>query len=164
MVVAFEYASRAIGANGTLPWEGQLPADLQHFAEVTRGGTVIMGRKTFESLPEKYRPLPGRQNIVLSMSEKALKGAIVVPDLAQAYRQATSEPFIIGGGQIYELALPTATRVIATEVIGRVMDGDTFFPDLPRNKWVISSREDHAPDEHNRYPYSFVTYERIAKD
>ncbi len=163
MVVAYEYASRAIGVDGRLPWEGQLPADLKHFAEVTKGGTVIMGRKTFESLPDKYRPLPGRQNIVLSMSEKAVGDVLVAPNLATAYEMAEHEPFIIGGGQIYELALPTVSRVIATEVIGRVMNGDAFFPELPANKWVVTNREDHAPDGQNRYPYSFVTYERIAK-
>ncbi|MGH7217973.1 MAG: dihydrofolate reductase [Candidatus Microsaccharimonas sp.] len=160
MVVAFEYASRAIGVNGALPWEGQLPADLQHFVEVTRGGTVIMGRKTFESLPEKYRPLPGRQNIVLSMSGKAIEGALVVPNLNEAYEQAKNEPFIIGGGQIYELALPTVHRVLATEVIARVANGDAFFPELPKEDWEITNREDHAANEANRFPYGFVTYER----
>jgi dihydrofolate reductase len=164
MVVAYEYSSRAIGIDGHLPWEGQLPADLKHFAEVTRGGTVIMGRKTFESLPQKYRPLPGRQNIVLSMAEQAVGGVLTVPNLAMAYQQAEHEPFIIGGGQIYALALPTVTRVMATEVIGRAMNADAFFPELPPNKWAITSREDHGLDEFNRYPYSFVTYERIAKE
>ena len=161
MVVAYEYMSRAIGVDGHMPWEGRLPADLRHFAEVTRGGSVIMGRKTFESLPDKYRPLPGRQNIVLSLSGQALKGALVVPNLEAAYEVATAEPFIIGGGQIYELALPTVDHVYATEVITRVTNADTFFPKLPEDEWRITEREYNLDDAYYAYPYTFITYERI---
>lgn len=126
--MAYGMQDRAIGAGGKLPWEGLLPADMQHFGAVTRNKSVIMGRKTFESLPEQFRPLPNRQNIVLSMSDMAIRNVHVVHSLEEAYETARYEPMVIGGGEIYKQALPTVDKVIATEIIVKTPGADTFFP------------------------------------
>ena len=120
--------NRVIGAEGKLPWAGQVPADMLHFKALTEGATVIMGRKTFESLPERFRPLPNRQNIVISLSQKAIEGVQIASSIGDAYSQADYEPFVIGGEQIYNLALPTVDRVFATEIFARAVKGDAFFP------------------------------------
>lgn len=162
IVVAYGMNDRAIGAEGKLPWENELPADLRHFSQVTKNTSVIMGRKTYESLPDGFRPLPNRQNIVLSMSDKAIHNVHVVQSLEQAYKTARYEPMIIGGGQIYDLALPTVNKVIATEVLARTANADTFFPKLPPDEWEISKddKEFHVADNKNKHDYFFITYLR----
>lgn len=160
IVVAYGMVDRAIGVNGSMPWEGDLPADMTHFGKVTKNKAVIMGRKTFESIPEAFRPLPNRQNIVLSMSEKAIHNVHVVQSLEQAYEAARYEPMVIGGGEIYRQALPTVNKVIATEVLVNTRGADTFFPELPMDEWDIVDEDHHDPDERNKYAYSFITYLR----
>src|SRR3954451_4292781 len=131
-IVVAQGSNRAIGFRGALPWD--LPSDLRRFRELTMGHAVVMGRKTYESIPERFRPLPGRRNIVLSRSRPELPGAEVYGDLEAALAAAAAgngdgATFVIGGGATYADALPRASRVVATEVAGEV-EGDTFFPAL----------------------------------
>ncbi|HJP81696.1 MAG TPA: dihydrofolate reductase [Candidatus Saccharimonadales bacterium] len=159
IVVAYD-KNRGIGAANDLLWMRDLPDDLKHFKEVTTGGAIVMGRKTFDSIG---RPLPGRQNIVISRDASLLiEGAAVATSLDAAY--AMTEPgrdiFVIGGGQIYELALPTVDRIIATEVDASFDEADTFFPAFSPSEWQEVARERHTADERNKYAFDFVTYAR----
>lgn len=152
-IIAAVAENRAIGKNGEIPWH--IPEDLKHFKEKTTGHPVIMGRKTFESLPEDFRPLPGRTNIVLTRSETDKEGVEVARSLEQAYRIAEEhgdETFIIGGASVYEQVLPKADRMILTEVKKKV-DGDTFFPEFDKKDWDEKEREEHEG-------FDFVTYTR----
>jgi dihydrofolate reductase len=151
----------AIGKNGGLPWAGQLPADMKRFRDLTMGDTVIMGRKTFESLPERFRPLPGRQNIVMSMGEVAGTGFQIARSLDEAYALAEHEEVhIIGGGQLYHAAINTVDRIYATEIHTIVEGADTFFPTIHVNEWHETERQDFKADERNKFAYSFRTYLR----
>ena len=148
LVVAYS-ANRAIGRDGDLPW--RLPTDLRRFRELTSGGTVVMGRKTWDSLPPRFRPLPDRRNVVVS------RNGCDAPDVRRSVGEAvTGDCFVIGGGEIYAQALPLADRVYATEVEGEV-DGDAFFPALGP-EWRETDRS--APIEEGGHVYAFVTYER----
>ena len=151
-----------IGKEGDLPW--RLPEDLKWFKETTMGKPIVMGRNTWESLPRK--PLPGRTNIVLtSQVDYAAEGALVVNDYASAMRCAmeaareteATEVMIIGGAQLYKLALAFADRMYLTEVHADI-DGDVTFPEFSRNDWLEISRERKAPEE--GHAYSFVVMER----
>jgi dihydrofolate reductase len=155
IVVAYAAGNRAIGRDGGLPWH--LPSDMKHFRELTTGGTVVMGRRTWESIPEKFRPLPDRRNIVLSHRHPALAGAEVFGDLPAALAAAGAGCFVIGGGTTYAEALPLASRVYATEVAGDV-DGDTFFPALPDADWACVSAG--APVAENDHEFTIRVYER----
>jgi dihydrofolate reductase len=152
IVVAYD-TNRVIGGNNTIPWQGLLPADMRHFKELTIGKTVIMGRKTYESIGG---PLPYRQNIVVSRQDIEYEDAEVVHSLAHAYASAQSDIAIIGGAEIYTMALEDADVIHATE-IHTVSNGDIRFPKLP-TAWAETSREDHLADENNKFDYSFVTY------
>jgi dihydrofolate reductase len=159
IVVAYD-KNRGIGAANDLLWMRDLPDDLKHFKEVTTGGAIIMGRKTFDSIG---RPLPGRQNVVISRDASLLiEGAAVATSLDAAYAMVEPgrEVFVIGGGQIYELALPTVDRIIATEVDASFEVADTFFPAFSSAKWQEVTRERHPADERNKYAFDFVTYMR----
>jgi len=160
IVVAYD-RTHAIGRSGELPWAGQLPADMQRFRDITMGDAVIMGRKTFESLPERFRPLPGRQNIVLSLGEVAGKGFQVARSLDEAYELAESDEIhVIGGAQIYNLALDTADRIYSTEINTTVAGADAYFPYISRNEWTKTESHSFPEDEKNRFSYSFNTYLR----
>jgi len=160
IVVAFD-REHAIGRDNTLPWAGKLPADMRRFRELTTGDTVIMGRKTFESLPPSYRPLPDRQNIVLSLGEVAGTGFQVARSLAEAYALAEhDEVHVIGGSQIYELALPTADCVYATEIDTVIEDADAYLRGFNNDEWTETLRADYPIDDRNAYGYSFITYLR----
>lgn len=142
-----------IGRDGGLPWH--LPADLQHFRRVTMGKPIVMGRKTHESIG---RPLPGRENIVVSRTPGyQAPGCRVVSSLAEARAssRSASEIMVIGGAALYREALPLAKCVYLTEVHADV-EGDVCFPPLDRTQWRELEREDRAADERNAYPYSFV--------
>jgi dihydrofolate reductase len=152
IVVAYD-TNRAIGGNNTIPWQGQMPADMAHFKELTVGKTVIMGRKTFESIG---RPLPYRQNIIVSRQDIEYDQVQVVHSLAHAYAEATSEVAVIGGAEIYTLALNDVDTIYATE-IQTVSDGTVFFPELSSD-WIEVAREAHQADEKNKFAYSYVTY------
>ncbi len=152
----------AIGAGGKIPWH--LPADLKHFKELTMGHPVIMGRKTFESIG---KPLPGRVNIVITTdSAWKAEGCIAVQSFSDAIRAAenrlagdSGEIFVIGGGRVYETALPHVKRVYLTRVRDRVT-GDTFFPTLNDVDWQLVNSEKHSRDEKNPVDYEFQVYER----
>lgn len=153
MVVAYDQ-NRGIGANNELLF--RLPADLKHFKETTMGGSIIMGRKTYESIG---RALPGRKNIVVSHQELSIPDVTTVNNLPAAYQAAEGEIYIIGGGTIFEQALPDTDVVYATEVQASFPNAAVFFPVLGSD-WHEVSREHHEPDEKNNYPYDFVVYKR----
>ena len=155
LVVAYA-RNRVIGRDGGLPWH--LPSDMKHFRELTTGGTVVMGRKTYASIPEKFRPLPGRRNMVLSRDATfRAPGAEVLPSLVAALDACGRDCFVIGGGATYTDALPLAERVYATEVAEDV-EGDTFFPALADEEWAcVSSGE---PIAENGHEFRIRVYER----
>ncbi|MCB1648031.1 MAG: type 3 dihydrofolate reductase [Pseudomonadales bacterium] len=155
--------NRTIGRNNALPWH--LPEDLKYFKRVTMGKPIIMGRKTWESIG---RPLPGRTNIVISRDPAfQAEGVKVVNSLEQALSVAESvgiidgsdEVVVMGGEQIYALALPKAERLYMTEVHADVA-GDAHFPEFDRSRWQELLREDHAADGPNPYDYSFIVLEK----
>ena len=150
----------AIGYKKKLPWH--LPADLKHFKELTTGGTVLMGKRTFESLPNG--PLPNRKNIVLTsiLSEAVNEGYFEADSMEDALEICANieNVFVIGGAAVYKQFMPVADAMYLTWVHGD-FQADTYFPDIDFSQWKETSRTDHAPDEKNQYAYSFVTYERI---
>ena len=159
IVVAYD-KNHGIGAANDLLWKRDLPDDLKHFKEVTMGGAIIMGHKTFESIG---RPLPGRQNIILSRDGSLLvDGATVTTSLESAYKMVEPgrEAFVIGGGQIYTLAMDTIDRIFATEVDASFPSADVFFPPIDTTVWQEKDRVHHSADERNRYSFDFVTYIR----
>ena len=157
-IVAAMDRDRLIGDGHRLPW--RLPADLRRFKAITMGKPIIMGRRTHESIG---RPLPGRRNIVLSRRDGyTAPGCDVFPDLegALAHCGESDEAMVIGGAQIYALALPLATRMYLTLLDGRFA-GDTWFPAYAANEWKEIAREEHPADDDAPCPYSFVDYERV---
>ena len=159
IVVAYD-KNRAIGRDGELPWAGKLPHDMARFKELTKGASVIMGRKTYESLPEQARPLPGRENIVLTLSQKAITGAVVARSLDEALKHASRTPIIIGGESIFAQALPLTDTIFATEIDTVVTGADTYFPEINPSDWEQHDREFYPADNKNAFVHSFVTYER----
>ncbi len=156
IIVAYD-KNHGIGASNDLLWTRDLPADLRHFKEVTTGHSIIMGRKTYESLG---RPLPNRQNIVISHNHEQIPDVLVAGSLDEAYAAANSpEVFVIGGGQIYQLAIDGIDQILATEV-NESFDADVFFPAINPAIWIEVKREHHSKDEMNKYDYDFVVYER----
>ncbi|WP_043502633.1 dihydrofolate reductase [Georgenia sp. SUBG003] len=131
---------RVIGSSGTMPWH--LPEDLRHFRATTSGATVIMGRATWESLDPRYRPLPGRRNIVLSRRpEFAAEGAEPAPDFAAALGLAgDGDVWVIGGGQVYAEALRRADVLVVTD-IDLAVDGDTRAPVVDDRAWEVASAD-----------------------
>ncbi|MBP5498631.1 MAG: dihydrofolate reductase [Muribaculaceae bacterium] len=159
----------AIAQDGAIGRRGELlchlPADLRHFRLLTTGHTVIMGRRTADSLPKGA--LPDRQNIVVTRSGRYSRPGFVVADsLEQAVQMADNpgEIFVIGGAQIYAMALEQVTTLHVTLIHHRFDDADVFFPDINADEWVQLEREDHAADEKNPYDYSFVTLWRISPE
>ena len=152
----------AIGKGNALLWRES--ADQQHFRRVTMGCPVIMGRKTWDSLPERFRPLPGRVNIVVTSNPKwQAEGAHTAASLDAAVALAGAAPkaFVIGGAQVYALALPLVDELVLTE-IDADLDGDTFFPAWSRAHFTETSREPHTSAQGPGY--SFVTYRRTTGD
>lgn len=156
IVVAYDQ-KRGIGADNDLLWKRDLPADLRHFRDITAGGTVIMGRKTYDSIG---RPLPNRQNIVVSRSNLSIEGVVVVGTLEEAFALSERDIHVIGGGSIYEQALDSIDVVYATEVDATFPQATVFFSALPIDIWVETAREHHDADDENKYAYDFVTYQR----
>lgn len=154
--------NRVIGKNNDLPWK--LPDDMKFFMETTKGHHAIMGRKNYDSIPQKFKPLPDRTNIVVTRQKNfRATGCIVVDSfekgLAIAKENKENETFIIGGAEIYRLGLPYANRLILTE-IDAVIEGDTYFPPLDYDQWKETSRQHHAKDERHAYPFDFVVYDK----
>ena len=150
-------ANNAIGKDNQLLWH--LPADLKHFKEITSGHTIIMGRKTYESIG---KPLPNRRNIVITRQEDlTIAGVEIVHSLADAVTlcEKDLELFIIGGAEIYQHALPETNRIYLTTV-HKDYDADVFFPQLTVNDWTTVNQEYHETDEKNSVAYTFSTLER----
>lgn len=148
----------AIGRQGDLLCH--LPADMRHFKETTMGHSIIMGRKTFESFPR--RPLPGRQNIVITRNpDWQSPGVTVVHSLDEAIAAAqTDVAFVIGGAQVYEQALPRVDVLHLTVIHARWATADAFFPALDMAKWEEVEREHHGSDHKNAYEFDFITLKR----
>ncbi len=156
LIVAMD-RNRIIGLDYSLPW--RLPADLKYFKAITMGKPIIMGRKTHDSIG---RPLPGRENVVLSREAGyQTQGCTVLSSLEEVYKRFadTGEIMIMGGADLYEQTLDTAKRIYLTEVHAEV-EGDTYFPEFDREIWEETSRQDFKADEKNQYDYSFVILER----
>ena len=155
-LVAAVAANGIIGAKGKLPW--RLPGELQHFQRLTLGHPVIMGRRTWESLPK--RPLPGRENIVVTRTPGYdAPGAALARSLDAALALCLGEnvAFVIGGTELFEAALPIARGMVLTE-IHRDYEGDTAFPAYDRSQWRETQRETHSAPDGTRFDY--VLYER----
>lgn len=137
-----------------------MPTDMRHFKLLTYNQAVIMGYKTLESM---RRALPDRQNIVISRKPMEIEGATVVTTLDEAYDavEPGREAWVIGGGQIFALAMDSLDRIYATEVDSDFPSADVFFPAIDKTMWREISREHHEADERNAYAFDFVTYERI---
>lgn len=148
--------NNAIGKNNQLLWH--LPADLKHFKQITTGHTVIMGRKTFDSVG---KPLPNRRNIIVTRQTIQIEGCEVVSSVEAALALCASEEevFIVGGAEIYRLAMPLTNRIYLTRV-HKDFEADTFFPEIDENDWKITSQEDFDADEKNNIPYSYITLDR----
>ena len=148
--------NRVIGINNDLPW--RLPADMKWFVEVTMGKPVIMGRRTYDSIPDRFRPLRGRHNIVVTRNRDYIApGATVVYSPTAALTAAAADnpaEIIVGGGAIvYEALLPQANRLYVTLVAVDLI-GDAFFPPLDWSQWVVNYRQEYEADD--RHPYAFT--------
>ena len=158
------HAIVAIDENGAIGRQGDLlchlPADMKHFKEVTMGHSIVMGRKTFESFPR--RPLPGRQNIVITRNAGwQYTGVTVVHSLEDAIAAAeTYTIFIIGGAQVYEQSLPLVDVLHLTRIHARWASADAFFPAIDMDDWQEVSREHHKSDHKNAYEFDFITLKR----
>jgi dihydrofolate reductase len=150
--------NRVIGKENSLPWH--LPADLQHFKAMTIGKPIIMGRKTWESLPGK---LPQRPHIIITANpDYSAEGCTVVNSLEQAIEAAGDVPevMVVGGAMLYAQALPMADNIYLTMVETQV-DGDTLFPEYDQSQWRETAREYHPSDDKNLFAYSFITLSRV---
>ncbi|NMM50222.1 dihydrofolate reductase [Marinigracilibium pacificum] len=154
--------NRVIGKDNDLIWH--MPSDMNYFKVVTRKRAVIMGRKNYESLPENFRPLPGRTNIVMTRNENYEAPGCIVVNSAEAALEAAantneSEVFVIGGEHIYELFLPNADKIYLTE-IKETFEGDAFFPEISNLNFKEVSRIKMARDSKNPYDYHFTVLEK----
>ena len=147
----------AIGRNGDLLC--YLPNDLKHFKQITQGHRVIMGRRTYESLPKGA--LPNRTNIVITSDHaENYPGCIVVRSLEGALDHCLEDEtaFVIGGGMLYRATLPLAETLYITRIHHTFPDADTFFPEITATAWETTTKEHHAADEKHPFPYTFITY------
>lgn len=148
--------NNAIGKNNQLLW--YLPADLKHFKNITTGHTVIMGRKTYDSVG---KPLPNRRNIIITRRDITIEGCQVARSIEEALALSNSEQevFIVGGAEIYKQSIHLTDRIYLT-IVHQKFDADSFFPEINYDQWRETEREDHQPDEKNNLPYSFITLVR----
>jgi dihydrofolate reductase len=161
-LIAAHTKNQVIGKNNTLPWH--LPDDMKYFMQTTSRHPVIMGRKNYDSIPEKFRPLPNRENIIVTRQKDfSAPGCQVAHTLPEAFERAASastrEVFVIGGAEIYQQALPSAHRLYLTE-IHTELEGDTFLPKWNKSDWTEVSRQGHPADARHAYAFDFVIYER----
>lgn len=163
-IIVAASTNMVIGKNNDLPWH--LPSDLKRFKELTSGKRIVMGRKCWESLPEKFRPLPNRINIVVSKTCTGLdlKGALVISDLDvvfKSFKNKHIEGFVIGGAQIYKEAFKHADKVYLTEVWGDI-EGDTYLEGFNREEWEVTYVSN--PMEENGFKFIFKEYiKKVAK-
>jgi len=155
--------NNVIGKNNTLIWH--LPADMKFFKEKTSGHCIITGRKNYESIPEKYRPLSNRTNIVVTHQKSySAPGTIVVHTIADALKEAEltrdDEVFIIGGAEIFKQTIDNVNTIYITQ-IDEAFDGDVFFPAIDPLKWLLVETVPGIVNEKNIYTHSFMKYERI---
>lgn len=157
-IIVATAANGGIGKDNKLPWH--LPEDLKYFKRLTTGHPVIMGRKTFESMG---KALPNRRNIVIShKKDLSYPDAEVVNSLESAVSLCGGvETFVIGGAEIFKLALPVVSTLYITEIHSN-FEADTFFPPLNPVEWKEVNRDNREPDEKNKFSYSFVTYKKIC--
>lgn len=161
-IIVAQARNRVIGKDNGLVWK--LPGDLKHFKHTTSGHHVIMGRKTFESMG---KPLPNRTSIVITRNKhyRVPEGHYVVHSLDAALDvvrdKALEQVFVLGGAEIFKMALPIADELIITEV-DAAPEGDTFFPPVDDSQWEKVAEEQHFKDEKNEFNYSFVFYEKKA--
>ncbi len=161
-IIAAVAKNGVIGKGNDLPW--RLPEDMKFFMQTTSGHHVIMGRKNYESLPEKFKPLPNRTNIVVTRQRSFMaNGCTVVHDLNTGIELARNngekELFIIGGAEIYKLAMPMTDQLYLTEIDGEV-DGDTFFPEWNKKEWKEISRQHNPADAKHKFAFDFVVYKK----
>src|SRR5690625_2433710 len=152
-------ANNVIGYENDMPWH--LPRDLKFFKETTTGHTIIMGRKTFDSIG---RPLPNRKNVVLTRQENDFPNEVeVIHNLETVFNWNQKYPeeefIIIGGGELYKQVLPYVDRMYITK-INENFKGDTYFPKIQENDWIITNKEKGIKDEKNPYDYYFLQYDR----
>ena len=167
ILIAAVSENHVIGKDNDIPW--YIPEDMKLFKKLTSGHPVIMGRKTYESLPDKFKPLPGRLNMILSRDENSVQeGAYVYNSMEEILSSLKDENpsvdgidydqvFIIGGQQIYELTLSLADRLEITHVKKTILSGDSFFPKIDQSIWKVTEKQDFVD-------YSFVTYRRNYKN
>ncbi|RNI25639.1 dihydrofolate reductase [Rufibacter latericius] len=153
--------NRVIGKNNQLIWH--LPKDLQHFKKLTMGHPMVMGRKTFEAIG---KPLPGRTTVIVTRQPDyaAPEGCLVTSSLEEALQQGLAldeNVLVVGGGEIYQQALPLAEVVYLT-LVHESFEGDVFFPELEADAWEVTDQEEHLPDERHAYPFTFFTFRRKA--
>lgn len=157
-IIAAAAENNALGKDNDLVWH--LPDDFKRFKELTSGHHIIMGRKTFESLPTT---LPNRTHIIITRKQdyKAVGNCIVVHSLETAIKAAQQDPqpFIIGGGEIYKQGMAIADKIELTRVHTDV-EADTFFPNIDLNQWELVWEQHHLKDEKHKYPFSYLTYIR----
>ncbi len=156
--------NNVIGKDNTLIWH--LSADMKYFKEKTSRHCIITGRKNYESIPEKFRPLPNRTNIVISrQKDYNAPGAIVVSSIEDAITKAKetddSEIFIIGGAEIYRQSIHLADKLYITQIHNK-FDGDAFFPEIDASKWKKTSETKGIVDEKNTYKHDFLVFEKFA--
>lgn len=159
-IIVAQARNGVIGKKNELPW--RLSGDLKRFKALTLGHPVVMGRKTYDSIIARIgKPLPDRENIILTRQKDfAAPGCLVINDLSEIEARARDqEIFILGGEEVYKLALPKVSKVYLTEIEAEV-DGDAFFPKLEESEWKLISEESYPADEKNDYDSKFRIYER----
>ncbi len=164
-IVVAVSSNNAIGKNGELLWH--LPKDMKRFKDITYGHHVLMGRKTYESIPEKFRPLPGRVNIVVTRSKNYVaEGCKVVGSVEEGIRLAREngekELMIIGGAEIYRHAIGNCNKIYLTLVNAHFEDADSFFPAIEANSWQKVEEEKITADTKNQYDFVFQILQRIS--
>lgn len=162
-LIAAMSKNRVIGINNDLPWH--LPDDMKYFMETTRDHVVVMGRKNFDSLPPKFSPLPNRTNVILTRKKDySVENCTVFNDIEDAFsfgvKRAEKELFVIGGGQIYQMAIGRADIIYLTEIDAEIASGEVFFPVI-NDEWKEVSRVHHPADEKHIYSFDFVVYKRV---
>src|SRR5680860_42393 len=156
-IIAAAAENNALGKDNQLVWH--LPDDFKRFKKLTSGHHIIMGRKTFDSFP---KPLPNRTHVVITRQDNLRKeGILVVNSLERAIELSADDPqpFVIGGGEIYKMAMKLADKIELTRVHG-TFEADTFFPEIDKHQWKLISEEFHEKDEKHDYAFTYLTYER----
>lgn len=161
-LIAAASENNALGKNGELLWH--LPEDFKRFKRLTTGHCIIMGRKTFETFPKL---LPNRIHIVITrQANYVAEGCIVVNSLAEAIQEAKQideNPYVIGGGEIYHLALAIADKIELTRVHATFNDADAFFPEISKDEWKLEKSHYVSKDEKHQYDFTFETYIKKAQ-